>query len=723
MKNLQKPISLFSGLFLLTILFINQAAIRSSGSPGGRSGAPGDGSRYCTQCHSTYPLTYVEDAISTNIPESGYKPGETYTISATITQGNRTKYGFEIKPESNLNEYAGTLIPTDATTKLINVTSGQSITHNAGTGHHHPDGSGDWTFDWTAPEAGTGMVTFYGAFNAANRANGSGNDSIFNTELVIPEATFDIWTGLAGDNDWNNDNNWLDLSAPTSNDSILLNDSLVATPFTININSNATFTNLIINDADIELIISENITINYSSISGNGNITLNEGASLVPNTGTTGNVENTLNFKIIRNKPNSSIYYNFWSTPVVSGNTNMLQGADNIYELAPGAGEDASFWTPFAGLMTNGKGYAATSVSLAEFSGTVNNGDILIAVEENSGADGGNINMIGNPYPSAISASEFVADNAGILSDATIHIYDQTDRNTRDVNANFIAVNNSGASAPYNDRREQTLASTSIASCQGFQVLVNANGNVSFENDQRNGNNSDFKSGTDDKTLKSAEKIWLSVKQEKTTNHTLIAFGEQASTSIDFYYDTKEKIRSEGVQITSITKGTSLKINALPLTINDYIIPLSVTVGKGDFEISCSDTLNFKKYETVYLNDTYTGENYILESNKPIIFDNNDANSWQDRFRLTFLEKKSTNIKQLKTSENLYTYSMLKDALRFTSLHNELLNISVFNSNGSRINEYYLYPYSVKNIALIDGLNIITVASKSEKKIIKINND
>ena len=521
---------------------------------------------------------------------------------------------------------------------------------------------------------------------------------------------------------WEDDANWGSGVKPTSSDDITLDHGVETDAYTVTINSSAEVGNLTISDADIELVIAAGQSLSYSTISGSGSITLEDGASLVPNNGATGNVDANISFTVKRNKPNDLAYYNFWSSPVTSGNTNMLTNAQSIYQLDMGAGEASSFWNSFSGAMTVAKGYAATNVAEAVFTGTVNNGDIQIAVEENSGTGGGNINMVGNPYPSAISASEFVSDNAGVLNDATIHLFDQGADDSRDVSSNFIAINNSGASDPYNDRREQTLASTSIASCQGFQVLVAADGNINFQNDQRNTTNNTFKSGnTNDLTLKNAQKAWFAVEQDEVEINTLIAFGEQATEGYDFYYDCHDKLYKKGLHINTINKNRYFRINAMSLDIEDYIIPLSVTVKEGDFSILCSDTLNFSKYQSVFLKDKYTNTNYRLKKGEKIEFENDKANSWQDRFIITFMEK-AVSVEELNSLNTTVNYRVSQDGIILSSVFDESLAISVFGINGQKILISNLNPRESKTLKLEKGnVYLIQLNSNDQSEVFKVS--
>ncbi len=141
------------------------------GSPGGYSGSPHDGAN-CTQCHNG-TATNVANWITSTVPVAGYLPGTTYTVAVTIT--GTGKKGFECSPQA----LDGTLLGTLASgTGNHLVPSGKAVTQN-GSVTTNPY---TWSFSWTAPAAGTGPVTFYGAF-----AIGTGTTKL--STLVIPEST------------------------------------------------------------------------------------------------------------------------------------------------------------------------------------------------------------------------------------------------------------------------------------------------------------------------------------------------------------------------------------------------------------------------------------------------------------------------------------------------------------------------------------------------------
>ena len=128
-----------------------------TGAPAGKTGSPGDGSN-CTECHGGTATT-TPGQITSNIPAGGYVPGTTYQVTATNPLTNAGKMGFEVSPQNTAGAQKGTLVAGSGS-QLVGGT--KYVTHtNANTT------TNTWTFSWIAPAAGSGPVTFYGAFARA----------------------------------------------------------------------------------------------------------------------------------------------------------------------------------------------------------------------------------------------------------------------------------------------------------------------------------------------------------------------------------------------------------------------------------------------------------------------------------------------------------------------------------------------------------------------------
>lgn len=141
------------GLMMLTSFGGDETSDYPSGSPAGYTGSPYDG-KDCTNCHNG-TSSFVADWITSDIPPEGYTPGTDYTITVTIT-GNGRK-GFEVSPHDAGGNLLGVLT-AGAGSKLVG--SGKYITQSSGVNSN----PATWNFTWTAPVAGTGEVTFWGAF-------------------------------------------------------------------------------------------------------------------------------------------------------------------------------------------------------------------------------------------------------------------------------------------------------------------------------------------------------------------------------------------------------------------------------------------------------------------------------------------------------------------------------------------------------------------------------
>lgn len=141
------------------------------GAPAGYTGSPADG-KDCVDCHGGSSAPVI-GWITSDIGVEGYLPGTTYNITVTVS-GTGSK-GFEVSPQDEAGNFYGTLIAGSGT-KLVG--SNHYITHTSSSSSNPKI----WNFQWTAPAAGSGTVTMYGAFAL--------NKPVTKTStLVIPENT------------------------------------------------------------------------------------------------------------------------------------------------------------------------------------------------------------------------------------------------------------------------------------------------------------------------------------------------------------------------------------------------------------------------------------------------------------------------------------------------------------------------------------------------------
>jgi hypothetical protein len=153
-----------------------------TGSPGGRTGSPGDNGNTCTGCH-TGTANNAFGWITTNVPATGYVGGQTYTITATGTHTGVVLFGFELTVEDSQGNKVGTLQLTDPVrTKFIN--GGDAVTHTD-QGITPSGNSNTWSVNWVAPTGVQGNVGIYAAFNAANGNGNTSGDVIYKSSIFI----------------------------------------------------------------------------------------------------------------------------------------------------------------------------------------------------------------------------------------------------------------------------------------------------------------------------------------------------------------------------------------------------------------------------------------------------------------------------------------------------------------------------------------------------------
>lgn len=184
---------LFLALFPVIVIVLFTGETMSDDGRPGKTGSPGENT--CRECHNSYALNSGGGSITiqnTNMPNNQYTPGQTYTMSVTVSRAGTNLFGVGIEALTSSNQNGGTLNITDAVSTqiksaLITGVNRSNIVHqlNGGAG----SGSKVFNFSWTAPAAGTGPVTFYYCGVAANSGGTALLDYVYQgTSLTVTEA-------------------------------------------------------------------------------------------------------------------------------------------------------------------------------------------------------------------------------------------------------------------------------------------------------------------------------------------------------------------------------------------------------------------------------------------------------------------------------------------------------------------------------------------------------
>lgn len=191
-------LNLLYALFALAMaftLFQSNSQGRAQRAGAGNTGAPGDENRTCINCHNNNPAISVSlnieasDATGTVVTE--FTPDSTYTLKVTINtdMGSPEGFGFQITALNAEINQPGDDVP-DWSDPADNV---RIITVNA-TGRTYaeqkgPSSTNEFTAKWKAPEAGSGVVTFYACGNGINGNGATSGDAAACNTLVLNEAT------------------------------------------------------------------------------------------------------------------------------------------------------------------------------------------------------------------------------------------------------------------------------------------------------------------------------------------------------------------------------------------------------------------------------------------------------------------------------------------------------------------------------------------------------
>jgi len=168
--------------FILLESFGTKGLGKIDGTEPGYTGSPGDSLKNCTACHGGKAYNEI-GWIKSNIPTSGYIPGDTYRIEAIGYGVTHNRFGFLISPQAINGNLLGTLELIDTVrTKLVGNNKYVTYTKNGVNGID----SLAWYFNWIAPAAGAGDVVFYGAFNS-NQDGHKGGDITHLSTLRVKE--------------------------------------------------------------------------------------------------------------------------------------------------------------------------------------------------------------------------------------------------------------------------------------------------------------------------------------------------------------------------------------------------------------------------------------------------------------------------------------------------------------------------------------------------------
>ncbi|HMI07593.1 MAG TPA: T9SS sorting signal type C domain-containing protein [Flavobacterium sp.] len=364
---------------------------------------------------------------------------------------------------------------------------------------------------------------------------------------------------------------------------------------------------------------------NGLDVSG-GTLTFENNASLIQ----LGNTVNSGPITYKRDTTGMSRYdYTYWSSPV---------DAQILANFSPGTLSDKYFWwntttyswnsvtAPGITLMDIGKGYiirapqsfdpVSPAVFNGAFTGVPNNGDYVVPIVMTDATH--DLNLIGNPYPSAIDADLFMSDPANTASIGTgtsiylwthntpITAYDYT---TNDYATYCYSGGTATSFAPSSGINNNT-PNGFIAAGQAFMIKGLATGSATFKNSMRTGidNSQFFRTASQNSTSAQLEKnrVWLDLKNNQGAfKQALVGYIENATNGLDPGFDAEIIEAGNPVSLYSVLDNSKLVIQgrALPFNIADQIPIGYRTTVAGNFEIALSNFDGLFENQDVFLED------------------------------------------------------------------------------------------------------------------------
>ncbi|MFC2176148.1 T9SS type A sorting domain-containing protein [Bacteroidota bacterium] len=546
--------------------------------------------------------------------------GETFGGSNSVyayasCNGSNATYSFSL-----INDFADGIVANASATNstpclggafTLNVTS--SVIQGTKTVEWSGTGPSGYTYSNTSNvssvtfAAGNGLVAGTYTFTA-KVIDGLGNYKTSSVTVTVGGSCDKYWTGALS-TAWNVAGNWNPSGVPASSADVIIpnvtNDPVIST-------------NVVSGDIDLQAGATLNVdpsgTLTLNGVLSNaGTVTIENAGSFLQGSGSS--IAGSGSF-LVQRQGDSGTIFNYWSTPVanygtVPGTSYAFNPATSTQDISDD-GYDPG-WSPYNGTMMPGVGYAGMGAGLVTFSGAPNNGNVNIplkyTVYDNTGTQttpGSPFNLVGNPYPSAISASALIAANPDVFG--TIFFWDDDlSGGTGYASSDYAYWNGTGGVSGGGGNSPNGY----IASGQGFMVRASSGSSVlNFTNTQRvSGNNSQhFKTAKDERS-----RLWLSVNGNGISSQILVGMLEAATDDEDRLYDAVKMHAGSQISLSAVANNTKHAIIAFPPKKELRIVPLTLTVKEsGTYSFKANTIENFDGYE-IYLLDEEAATSTLLD--------------------------------------------------------------------------------------------------------------
>ncbi|WP_290839089.1 GEVED domain-containing protein [Flavobacterium sp.] len=404
------------------------------------------------------------------------------------------------------------------------------------------------------------------------------------------------------------------------------------------------------------LIVQNGVSVTGGSLTFENNASLVQVNDAAVNTG-------AITYKRITT-PMSTYDYTYWSSPLASPQTlfglSPLTRFDKYHEWNVNTNAFVTIMNG-AAVMTAGKGYimrapagwsaVPTACPLFFNMGPANNGVINMAVAP-SGLS--NLNLLGNPYPSALDANLFLSNPANTELGGTLYFWTHNAPISSQVysNSNYASYNLLGGTAAVASGSANTNAPTkNIAAGNGFFATIASAGSITYNNGMRLAgfNDNFYRPASADldfsKTVAPVElelernRIWLNITNAGGAfSQSLVGYVTNGTYGMDRDFDGAVLGSSNPVYLYSIVETNKLAIQgrALPFDNNDQV-PLGYKANNaGEYTITMPDFdgLFLNENQDIYLKDLVLDVTHDLKAG-PYTF-TTTAGEFQNRFVIVY---------------------------------------------------------------------------------------
>jgi hypothetical protein len=428
-----------------------------------------------------------------------------------------------------------------------------------------------------------------------------------------------------------------------------------------------------------------------------------------------------------------------------------------------GASDDFNAWTSIdeTSSLLAGEGYTMKGTSGAAniltdfqnyiFKGMPNNGDVTLTLDKSLGEVD---RLIGNPYPSAIDATQFILDNMSIAdggnnTNGTIfngalyfwdHFGEENSHNAGDFVGGYATRNlTGGAAAISNDIRINATGEVGLkipgqyipvnqgffvsTTLDGFNndngtpILTVDGGDIVFKNSQRAFateasatsvfmRSSENNTATNEEEVINDNPIIRLMFDSPKGYHRQIVIGivEAASNSFDFGYDAfMADINEEDMYWTF--GGNKFVIQGVNNFNETQEFSLGLIVKQaGLVSISVDALENIEPGVGLYIKDNTTGKTFQINNNPFEV--NLEPDEYNDRFKLVFQANQSnslsTNEVNLEDAFIIYYDSSVSEIKIRKTVDIKILGVTLYNVIGQRVGSF---NYSLGAIPISSSIN------------------